>query len=91
MTGRNAALLVVSELKYQLRIRYACPDEAARMRRFAGESFRFITDSGEKLPAEVLLVEPRERIDRRSPFAGMINPYTRQRVPEAPDAERIVP
>ena len=66
------------------------PDEATRLRRFAEERFQFITDSGEKLPAEVLLVEPRERVDRRSPFAGMINPFTRQRVPEAPADKRIL-
>ena len=66
------------------------PDEAARMRHFAEERFRFITGSGEKLPAEVILVEPRERVDRRSPFAGMINPYTRQRVPEAPADKRVL-
>jgi hypothetical protein len=66
------------------------PDEAARMRRFAEERFQFITGSGEKLPAEVVLVEPRERVDRRSPFAGMINPYTRQRVPEAPADKRVL-
>jgi hypothetical protein len=66
------------------------PDEAARIRRFAEERFQFITGSGEKLPAEVVLVEPRERVDRRSPFAGMINPYTRQRVPEAPADKRVL-
>ena len=66
------------------------PDEAARIRYFAEERFQFITGSGEKLPAEVVLVEPRERVDRRSPFAGMINPFTRQRVPEAPADKRVL-
>ena len=66
------------------------PDEAARMRRFADERFQFITGSGEKLPAEVVLIEPRERVDRLSPFAGMINPFTRQRVPEAPADKRVL-
>jgi len=66
------------------------PDEAARIRRFAEERFQFITGSGEKLPAEVVLIEPRERVDRRSPFAGMINPYTRQRVAEAPADKRVL-
>ncbi|MCK5480130.1 MAG: hypothetical protein KAJ06_03255, partial [Gammaproteobacteria bacterium] len=66
------------------------PDEAARIRRFAEERFQFITGSGEKLLAEVLLIEPRERVDRRSPFAGMINPFTRQRVPEAPADKRVL-
>ena len=66
------------------------PDEATRIRRFAEERFQFITDAGEKLPAEVVLVEARERVDRQSPFAGMINPYTRQRVPEAPADKRVL-
>jgi hypothetical protein len=66
------------------------PDEATRLRRFAEERFQFITGAGEKLPAEVVLVEPRERVDRRSPFAGMINPFTRQRVPEAPADKRVL-
>ena len=30
------------------------------------------------------------RVDRQSPFAGMINPYTRQRVPEAPADKRVL-
>ena len=66
------------------------PDESARIRYFAEERFQFITASGEKLPAEVVLLEPRERVDRRSPFAGMINPYTRQRVPESPADKRVL-
>ena len=66
------------------------PDEATRLRRFAEERFQFVTGSGNKLPAEVVLVEPRERVDRRSPFAGMINPFTRQRVPEAPADKRVL-
>jgi hypothetical protein len=66
------------------------PDEAARIRRFAEERFQFITGSGEKLPAEVVLIEPRQRVNRRSAFAGMINPYTRQRVPEAPADKRVL-
>jgi hypothetical protein len=66
------------------------PDEAARLRRFAEERFQFITGAGEQLPAEIVLVETRERVDRRSPFAGMINPFTRQRVPEAPADKRVL-
>jgi len=30
------------------------------------------------------------RIDRQSPFAGMINPYTKQRIPDAPADKRVV-
>jgi len=61
-----------------------------RMRQFADRTFQFVTDTGEKLPAKLALVEPRLRTDRQSPFAGMINPMTRQRVPEAPADKRVL-
>ena len=66
------------------------PGETVRIRHFSEERFQIITGSGEKLPAEVVLMEPRERVDRRSPFAGMTNPITRQRVPEAPADKRVL-
>ncbi len=61
-----------------------------RLRQFADSTFQFVTDTGEKLPARLALVEPRLRTDRQSPFAGMINPMTRQRVPEAPADKRVL-
>ncbi len=66
------------------------PPLEERMRRFASERFRFVTETGEALPARLELVEPRLRVDRKSPFAGMINPLTRQRVPEAPADKRVL-
>jgi len=63
---------------------------AERVRQFSSEMFQFVTDKGEKLQAELKLVEPRMRKDRLSPYAGMINPITRQRVPEAPADKRVV-
>ncbi|UCH75349.1 MAG: hypothetical protein JSU82_05760, partial [Rhodospirillales bacterium] len=36
------------------------------------------------------LVEARLRKDRVSPFAGMVNPMTRQRVPESPKDKRVL-
>jgi hypothetical protein len=36
------------------------------------------------------LREPRQRIDRLSVFAGTINPFTRQRAPEAPADKRVL-
>ncbi|UCC55490.1 MAG: hypothetical protein JSU75_08965 [Gammaproteobacteria bacterium] len=66
------------------------PGVEERMRHFAAERFRFVTGDGRNLPAELILAEPRRRIDRKSPFAGMINPYTRQRVPEAPTDKRVL-
>jgi hypothetical protein len=61
-----------------------------RMHKFSTERLQFVTGKGEKLPAQLELVEPRMRIDRQSPFAGMINPMTRQRVREAPADKRVL-
>ena len=66
------------------------PGPAERIKRFGSETFQLVTDSGEKLPAELQLIEPRLRKDRQSPFAGMINPFTRQRVPEPPKDKRVL-
>jgi hypothetical protein len=61
-----------------------------RMRRFSTQTFRFVTPDGETLPAELKLAESRLREDRFSPFAGMINPVTRQPVPEPPADKRVL-
>jgi len=66
------------------------PSVEQRMRNFAKHGFRFITETGKTLPASLQLVEPRMRVDRKSPFAGMINPITRMRVPEAPADKRVL-
>lgn len=63
--------------------------EEVRMQRFAEKKLAVIAD-GQRLKAELKLVEPRLRQDRKSPFAGMINPLTRQRVPEAPQDKRVL-
>jgi len=68
----------------------ARPDVDARIKRFAERNFQFITENGEKLSAQLQLAEPRMRTDRQSAFAGMINPFTRQRVPEAPQDKRVL-
>lgn len=66
------------------------PPIEQRMRTFAEERFQVVNDKGKKLNAELKLVEPRIRVDRQSPFAGMINPYTRRKVPEAPEDKRVL-
>jgi hypothetical protein len=66
------------------------PGVEARIKHFAEQRFQFVTETGKKLPAQLQLVEPRMRKDRQSPFAGMINPMTRQRVPEAPADKRVL-
>jgi hypothetical protein len=66
------------------------PALAEQLRVFSSKKFQFVTETGEKLPAQLQLLEPRLRKDRKSPFAGMINPITRQRVPEAPSDKRVL-
>ena len=66
------------------------PRLAERLRRFSSKVFSFVTDRGERLRARLELIEPRLRKDRQSRFAGTINPYTRQRVPEAPADKRVL-
>jgi hypothetical protein len=66
------------------------PSLADRLERFSTETFQVVTGDGRKLPADLKLVEARLRKDRYSPFAGSINPTTRQRVPEAPEDKRVL-
>jgi hypothetical protein len=66
------------------------PGQAQRLERFSREGLQFVTESGEQLIAEAVTIEPRLRVDRQSPFAGMINPMTRARVPDAPADKRVL-
>jgi hypothetical protein len=68
----------------------ARPPLAERLARFSDQGLRFVTDSGETLQAELRLAEPRLRKDRYSPFAGMVNPFTRRQVPDAPADKRVL-
>lgn len=65
-------------------------NQQARMQHFSNNVLQIITDKKKNLPAQFKLIEPRMRVDRQSPFGGMINPYTRQRVPEAPADKRVL-
>ena len=66
------------------------PPLAERLKRFSADTFQIVTGDGTKLQAGLKLAEPRRRKDRASPFAGMINPTTRQRVPDAPKDKRVL-
>ncbi len=66
------------------------PDPEERITIFGDKAFQIITDTGEKLSVRLDLVEPRMRVNRPSPFAGKINPYTRQRIPGPPDDKRVL-
>ncbi len=61
-----------------------------RLRSFSDRTFQVVTDRGEKLRARLDLVEPRSRIDRKSPYAGMTNPMTGRPVPKAPADKRVL-
>jgi hypothetical protein len=66
------------------------PSLAERLAHLSAETFQIVADDGTKLQANLKLAEPRLRKERASPFAGMINPTTRQRVPEAPKDKRVL-
>ena len=66
------------------------PSLEQRMQTFATERLQFITGEGVILPAKLVLAEPRQRVDRQSAYAGMINPLTRRRVQAAPADKRVL-
>jgi len=66
------------------------PGPEDRIKIFAAQTFQVINASGDNLPASLDLVEPRMRVKRPSPFAGTINPYTRQRIPGPPEDKRVL-
>ena len=66
------------------------PKLAQRQKIFAETVLQVVTDQGEKLPVTFDLVEPRLRIERPSPFVGMINPYTRRPIPGPPKDKRVL-
>ncbi len=66
------------------------PSLEKRMQTFATERLQFITGEGVTLPVKLVLAEPRQRVDRQSAYAGMINPLTRRRVQAAPADKRVL-
>ncbi|MGI9374028.1 MAG: hypothetical protein ACR2OJ_16190 [Hyphomicrobiales bacterium] len=66
------------------------PSLDERLQRFAREGVRVETFSGETLPVRIKSIEPATRKDRKTPFAGMINPQTGRKVPDAPQDKRVI-
>ncbi len=66
------------------------PPLRERLAHFSKRGLRFVTDTGDVLQAELRLAEPRLRKDRYSPYAGMVNPFTRGKLPEAPADKRVL-
>ena len=52
-------------------------------------AFQVLAD-GEPLPSYISLIEKRERVDRYSPFAGMVDPRTRRTIPGPPEDKRVI-
>jgi len=65
------------------------PDEAKRLRRFASEALQVFADD-RRLPVMVRKIEPRQRVERYSPLAGKINPYSGRRIPGPPQDKRVL-
>lgn len=57
---------------------------------FGKIAFRVLADENIELQASLIVIEPRLRKDRFSPYAGMIDPRTMQRVPAAPEDKRVI-
>ena len=66
------------------------PPLEERLHRFSMKTFQFVTENDGNLQAELKVVDFRTRKDRVSPFAGMINPVTRRRVPAPPKDKRVL-
>jgi len=66
------------------------PPLRERMKRFSTDGFQIISGDQQRLMAELKRVEPRLRKERPNPFAGMMNPYTRQPVPGPPEDKRVL-
>ena len=66
------------------------PTEAERLKRFSESVLSVRMADGTILPVDPKTVEPRLRVDRQSPFAGMTNPQTGRPTPKAPDDKRVL-
>lgn len=65
------------------------PELQTRQRTFADSVLQVVAD-GNNLPVTFDLVELRMRVERPSPLAGSINPYTRQLIPGPPEDKRVL-
>lgn len=65
------------------------PGLQGRQQIFAESVLQVVAD-GKKLPVTFGLIEPRMRIERPSPLAGSISPYTRRPIPGPPEDKRVL-
>ena len=66
------------------------PPLEERLANFGRNTFKVLGPDGNSLSVNLVRSEPRLRVDRKSPFAGFINPQTRRPVPEPPKDKRVL-
>ncbi len=66
------------------------PSQLERLKIFSNERIIINDDNGDVLNAKLMLLEPRQRIERYAPNAGKLNPITKQIIPKAPQDKRVM-
>lgn len=61
-----------------------------RIERFSRQGLLIQPDGADPIVAEVVSVERRMRVDRASPAAGTVDPYSGRRLPKPPDDPRVM-
>ena len=87
-TAPNVAEITVAEDAVTVALEVYPPD-LEHFERLEGFGLE-VRVGGAPLAVEVLSREARERKDRVSPYAGMIDPRTRRRIPGPPEDKRVV-
>lgn len=60
-----------------------------RLKIFSIEGLQVVTEKGKRLVPSLVLGETRNRVDRASPLAGKIYPFTKQLIPGPPKDKRV--
>jgi len=89
-TAENIAEITILDDRVEIALEIYLDDVDAFERGGAPQDFALqVMADGVALEPKVTLRERRTRIDRISPYAGMINPQTRQRIPGPPEDKRV--
>jgi len=89
-TAENIAEITILDDRVEIALEIYLDDVDAFERGGTPQDFALqVFADGIALVPKVTLRELRTRIDRISPYAGMINPQTRQRIPGPPEDKRV--
>ncbi len=89
-TAENIAEITILDDRVEIALEIYLDDVDAFERGGTPEIFALqVIADGVAIEPEITLRERRTRIDRISPYAGMINPQTRQRIPGPPEDKRV--